>query len=429
MPETGAQFESYSPQEFKAEKKGPPPIPEAAKRRMPPPLPEAARAKARAAEEAQIEEIREDIGIAENSPEIEKSAEATAYSLKGDHEKNEDALAAGDNYVLVADGMGGQMGGYEASHTIRDTVKDFYKRHDALLRDSAAKGDQKTIEESLRNLMFTSQKEMATFAALHGDDLRADKSRGAEAMGATFSMMHRWTQPGEKGILGFGKKEPQEKVTVAHMGDSRVMRLRGGKMERLTRDSSPAQFLIDEGIFPDDQSTDTRYTLEELDNIISQKFPEPSAGAIKKMVLGDILEKGPRVIKQGYFSEEGGAKKATFSINEIREKTTGISSKSAADIESAAQIFTVDAKKGDVFFETSDGIHDNLFDDEIEKIAKKFADDPNRMSQMLVVASKIRMGKMSLDQYPELKNIVRTDKLAQERAKQDDSTAGAMLVH
>ena len=127
--------------------------------------------------------------------------------------RNEDSVAvdAELGLLVVADGMGGHNAGDVASRMAIEGVL-------AAMREGAADDDQR-LQHAVRRAND------AIYAAA-GDDF--DRS----GMGTT--VVAAWLRP--SGLI------------AAHVGDSRLYRLRDGALEALTRDHTQVQDLVDRGI-------------------------------------------------------------------------------------------------------------------------------------------------------------------------------------
>src|SRR4051794_3650770 len=112
---------------------------------------------------------------------------------------NEDAYYARSPLFAVADGMGGAQAGEVASRTAIDTIENG-------LPDGPG-----SAEERLAGLVLEANERIIALA-------RADRERAG--MGTT--MTAAYVTEGE--------------VAIAHVGDSRLYRLRDGELERLTED-------------------------------------------------------------------------------------------------------------------------------------------------------------------------------------------------
>ena len=133
---------------------------------------------------------------------------------------------------IVCDGMGGYQGGSTASRLAVEAVKGFLANTD--ITDPGS----------------------ALAAALHNANKqvyqKAQTKPEYKGMGTTAVAL--LIQPGSK-----------PKGWVAHVGDSRLYRVRAGKIERVTRDHSKVQEMVDHGIITQDEAEDHRDS-----NIISR---------------------------------------------------------------------------------------------------------------------------------------------------------------
>lgn len=125
---------------------------------------------------------------------------------------NDEEFARKGRLAIVADGMGGYEGGQEASRLAVETVRDVY--------DTAFHGDpQATLLEA--------------FAMAHEriQDY-AERHPGFHGMGTTCTAL---------ALLG-------RRLYIAHVGDSRLYRVSGSRISRLTRDHSYVSRLVESGI-------------------------------------------------------------------------------------------------------------------------------------------------------------------------------------
>lgn len=132
---------------------------------------------------------------------------------------------------LVADGMGGYEGGEVASKLVVDTLASFFAKRgdsdDAPAVD-AAQGDDDAERVSAHDedtagleLSLPEQRMALAIRMAHREVLQEAQGRLRE-MGSTLAALHAW----------------DGKVLIAHVGDSRVYRIRGGHIEQMTRDHS-----------------------------------------------------------------------------------------------------------------------------------------------------------------------------------------------
>lgn len=142
--------------------------------------------------------------------------ESAACTHVGRRANNEDAfLTASDlGLFVVADGMGGYEGGEIASQLTIQTIQEFFARQQ--------EDEEATWPYALeRELTFTEN--MVSAAVRMASRKVSEKKVGKLAsMGSTVAML---VLRGEHAIIG-------------HLGDSRVYRLRGGTLTRITRDHS-----------------------------------------------------------------------------------------------------------------------------------------------------------------------------------------------
>ncbi|HJP65837.1 MAG TPA: Stp1/IreP family PP2C-type Ser/Thr phosphatase [Actinomycetota bacterium] len=131
-------------------------------------------------------------------------------------ERNEDAYLVKEPLYVVADGMGGHRGGNVASSMAVDVLEQADLSPDAplsVLIDEIKRANQEILERS------------AADQALRG-------------MGTT--------------VTAF--LTDQDKGYVAHVGDSRAYLLRDGNLQRLTRDHSLVERMVEEGRLEPDQA-------------------------------------------------------------------------------------------------------------------------------------------------------------------------------
>ena len=136
---------------------------------------------------------------------------------------NEDCVAVmpESGLVVVADGMGGANAGDVASHTAVEIIVSYILSHESkgqnLGDDGAGALARAALDEANRTIYQSS---------LDNTDL--------EGMGTTV-------------VLGLFI---EQRLIYAHVGDSRIYRCRGQRLECLTVDHSVIQELVNQGVFP-----------------------------------------------------------------------------------------------------------------------------------------------------------------------------------
>lgn len=159
---------------------------------------------------------------------------------------NEDAVLVNEQggFCLVADGIGGSMGGEVASRIFADTAQDAFTRAAAL---------NESTYTTIQRVFLNANKYILNYAGKHPD---------CEGMGCTAEL--------------FAIEE--ERYTLGHIGDSRTYRMRNNELKQLTKDHSLVQEQLDQGLItPEDVST------HALKNVILR------AVGIKKDPAVDII--------------------------------------------------------------------------------------------------------------------------------------------
>ncbi|WP_428267970.1 PP2C family protein-serine/threonine phosphatase [Haliangium sp.] len=141
---------------------------------------------------------------------------SAAYTHVGRRARNEDAyyLAPKAGVYAVADGMGGHEGGQVASRLAVSALDEFVRR---LLADPEATWPHAQIPGH----SFAESMALVATRAAH-DAVTAHRTGELATMGTTLVLMLVRT----------------DHVVVAHVGDSRLYRLRDGQLTQLTRDHS-----------------------------------------------------------------------------------------------------------------------------------------------------------------------------------------------
>lgn len=142
--------------------------------------------------------------------------EGAGASDKGIRARNEDAFRElpEAKFFVVADGMGGYEGGQVASLVTVETLADFYLRN--------ASDRDLTWPFALDGELDLASNQALVGARLAHAAVQARKRGPLREMGSTVA------------AVAFD----DARATIFHAGDSRVYRLRAGRLERLTRDHS-----------------------------------------------------------------------------------------------------------------------------------------------------------------------------------------------
>jgi protein phosphatase len=176
-------------------------------------------------------------------------------------EANEDALAVLHDHGLymVADGMGGAKAGEVASRMTIDCVREAFENAADVTWPSAAGDECRSSSAPLLNAGLQRANTRIVGLARQDTDM--------QGMGTTFA-----------GLLVLA-----EHVVIAHVGDSRVYRLRGPHFDQLTEDHSLLNEQIRAGLADPDHahSFPNRHTItravgghEQLD--VEFRFDEPA---------------------------------------------------------------------------------------------------------------------------------------------------------
>lgn len=153
-----------------------------------------------------------------------------AVSIAGRRSNNEDAICVQPDLGLfvVADGMGGYEGGEIASTLAIEAILE-------LVRKTAGDADV-TWPYKIDPDRSVVENELMVAARLAGDRIAAQRVGPLEEMGSTVVAM----------------RITREHAVIAHVGDSRVYRLRAGKLAQLTIDHSLLAQLVANGMPPAD---------------------------------------------------------------------------------------------------------------------------------------------------------------------------------
>jgi serine/threonine protein phosphatase PrpC len=154
--------------------------------------------------------------------------DAFALSISGRRDNNEDSICVQPDLGLyvVADGMGGYEGGEIASALAVEAIHELVRRTagDADVTWPYRIDPQRTIHEN----------EVMVATRLANDRISARRTGVLGEMGSTVAVLRFTT----------------EHAIIGHVGDSRVYRMRAGRVDQLTVDHSLANQLIAAGMSP-----------------------------------------------------------------------------------------------------------------------------------------------------------------------------------
>ena len=171
---------------------------------------------------------------------------------------NEDAIAYNDDIALavLADGMGGHRGGEMASAITVSTVLDVITKKIKSIE----------VENTDNDTVYSAESQIIHEAiSLANKNVRDSSEAHAQYQGMGTTVV----------VTLFY----DNRFTVAHVGDSRLYRLRDGELEQLTRDHSLMQELIDRDY----------YTPEQAKNSLNKNLITRAIGIDSKVEI-DIQE-------------------------------------------------------------------------------------------------------------------------------------------
>ena len=153
-----------------------------------------------------------------------------ALSIAGRRGNNEDSICAAPELGLfvVADGMGGYEGGEIASALTIESIHE-------LVRRTAGDADV-TWPYKIDPALTVGENELMVATRLAADRIAARRKGALSEMGSTVVAM----------LI------TREHAVIAHVGDSRIYRLRGGVVKQLTVDHSLVAQLIANGTPPEE---------------------------------------------------------------------------------------------------------------------------------------------------------------------------------
>jgi protein phosphatase len=128
---------------------------------------------------------------------------------------------------LVADGVGGVPGGKRASGTALRAIADYVTNAVDLYNQDPAESDLEFLKQLRRSVERSHE-------VVTREGARISGSSEKPHMATTVTMVTiRWPR-----------------AYVVHVGDSRLYRLRDGRLTQMTRDQTMAQALVDAGLLP-----------------------------------------------------------------------------------------------------------------------------------------------------------------------------------
>lgn len=282
---------------------------------------------------------------------------------KGPH--NEDRMLVDPSAGLygVLDGMGGHAGGEVASRLCQEELQKA-----GLAMPEDARYDGASAAAFLQRAVETANARI---------NREARVSVELNGMGTTCSVLH---------IVRDRVSGKPTEVATAQVGDSRVYRIRRGKLERITKDQSPIQEAIDTRSPVDGQPLPSD----------ADQVGDPDADA--------RMPPGQRAF-----------------IKRFRNRISG-----AVGVKEAVKVDVQrhDVEEGDVYFATSDGVHDNLTDREIEEIARRHAANPQ-----LMVEEMTRLARQRDVEKDRAEAAGQSVEGALDRGKDDDTSAVAVRLN
>jgi serine/threonine protein phosphatase PrpC len=315
-----------------------------------------------------------------------------ATEASPDHpQRNEDNYYVSEERGIdfVADGVGGGLAGNLASaKAAQELTLERLATRDIMTRLVMEAGreepmvSKEDVENALRQTMENMQEAVTKLQTDPGIVVMAVKRAEAKykrkfdpalasdryivldiarSMSCTASLSKIWRD-----------QEGKDFNTIAHIGDSRIYRLRQGRLERMTPDHSVFQTIIDLRLLDkngeaivNDQDITRKITRKEIEKHAS-KYPELAA-------VADMMRSRNQDDLQL-------VKIADFVLQTIGSPT---SNKKYYHADLKPFIRTDELEDGDVELKCSDGLSDVLTDDEIQAVLIRHIDEPMKAAQEL----------------------------------------------
>ncbi len=315
--------------------------------------------------------------------------------------------------ALVADGVGGGVRGDLASRKVaQELTLERLAKSDRMTRLIMSAGrdepwlNKEDVEAAMRKTVTNMQQAVTALQKdpeiLEAARLKLEKKRKikldpsdpfdrrdiaeeARTMSSTASLSKVWHNENGKDYR-----------TIAHVGDSRIYRLRQGKLERMTPDHSFVQTVVDLGL-PDEDGIPILDD-QDITRVVTLATAKKHAKDHPNIAsLADTIEwENEKSVKKG------GPPVDRLALVDFQNIVTqGIGYPSIKPF-----MRTDEVEDGDTELLCSDGLSDVLTDEQIRAVLIKFYDDPKRAAQALM--------RLAYVTSQDAKNI---------RAKPDDITA------
>ena len=148
-----------------------------------------------------------------------------------DHNEDSIGINPGLGLAVLADGMGGHKGGEVASALAVDTILSSLKQS---LKTLEPGGIDENTGYSLESMAIERAIKQANEVIFNA----SRENTNYEGMGTTVVVLLFY----------------DNRITIAHVGDSRLYRLRENRLEQLTRDHTLIQELVDRGFYSEDDA-------------------------------------------------------------------------------------------------------------------------------------------------------------------------------